>query len=127
MKRTYLVALLGLLLSSLCYGEDGCLRVTEPVVGPCETLRGRLSLYNGYPSARVWPVGTRRLLGVPGYEKDIPAVPGEVFSELSWDTDVYADFEVCPLSKEVKGKMQFVCVRSAKNVSARTRTSNSPK
>lgn len=98
MKHISLVTLVGLLLSSLCYGEDGCLRLTEPVVGECKTLRGRLSLYNGYTSARIWPVGTKRLLGVPGDKRDTPAVPDKVFSKLSWDTDVYADFEVCPLS-----------------------------
>jgi hypothetical protein len=34
------------------------------LVGACFTVRGRLSVYNGNPSVRIWPIGTTRLLGL---------------------------------------------------------------
>ena len=34
------------------------------IIGDCFEIHGRLSLYNGTPSVRLWPVGTKRLLGV---------------------------------------------------------------
>jgi len=32
--------------------------------GPCFKVRGRMSFFNGNPSARIWPVGTKRMLGI---------------------------------------------------------------
>ena len=29
--------------------------------GPCFTARGRMGLYNGTPSIRIWPLGTKRI------------------------------------------------------------------
>jgi len=46
------------------------------------------------------------------------------------DHEIYADFEVCPLSQEKPGAMQVVCIESAKNLveapygGARTKLSN---
>ena len=80
--------------------------------GKCFVVRGRLRTYNGNPTFRIWPSGTTRLLGVtgvhPGEETILPEdlKPG-------FDHDLYADFEVCPFTKEVAGVMQRVCIETA--------------
>ena len=93
----------------------------------CYWTHGRLSLYNGTPSFRLWKVGTHRLLGIysgVGAEKDEldnehPRLPDNLDAIfIPMENRVYGDFEVCPLEPEVKGAMQAACIESAKNLVA---------
>lgn len=101
-------------------------RARTDLVGKCFNVRGRLSVYNGTPSIRLWPVGTRRLLGVLD-PKDISAEPGpstipaSVRGRLDWDKEIFGDYLVCPLSRSKPGRMQTVCIESGKNLIARKR------
>jgi hypothetical protein len=116
---------------------------------PCETPKnaslcywthGRLAVYNGNPSARIWKIGTQRLLGVyngPSHfppktiaDDESPELPVDL--EMAYEADyrhwkqsdahyyeypiIFADFEVCPLEPEKEGWMQAVCIESAKNL-----------
>jgi hypothetical protein len=103
--------------------EKPC-REHPKLAGACFTLRGRMRLANGTPTVRIWPVGTRRLLlvsegrfVVDGYSN----LPEEISRRLSWDSDLFADFEVCPFTRPEPGVARLVCVESAKNVSMRKR------
>jgi len=94
------------------------------LVGACFSVRGRMRLYNGTPTVRIWPVGTRRLLLVSeirfrreGYAN----LPEELSRRLSWSSDLFADFEVCPFTLPEPGAGQLVCVDSARSVSTRKR------
>jgi hypothetical protein len=106
----------------------------------CYWTHGRLSVYNGNPSLRIWRIGTRRILGVfngPSHfpprtiaDDESPDLP--VNLERAYEADhrrwkksgvryyefpvIFADFEVCPLEPEEKDEMQAVCVESAKNI-----------
>ena len=73
------------------------------LAGKCFTVHGRLSVYNGTPSIRLWPLGTKRLLGVfdpqnPSSEPGQSTIPASVLSQLNFDKDVFGDFLVCPLA-----------------------------
>src|SRR5262249_32314908 len=86
-------------------------RGSSEIVEECFVVHGRLSDSNGNPTLRIWPVGTRRILGVEeGY-----ALPANVEGCVGWDKDrsLYADFLVCPLSPERPGHMRSVCIESA--------------
>lgn len=107
----------------------------------CYWTHGRLSVYEGAVPYNIWKIGTRRLLGVfsgPSHypaltDNDIfnPALPAEL--DRAYEADnrrhkkatgimwaipppVFADFEVCPLKREIKGERQPVCIESAKNI-----------
>jgi hypothetical protein len=89
------------------------------IVGPCVEVRGRLSFWNGAPSARIWPVGTKRMLGV--HSDELPPTL-EVQMERyeprhRFDTEVWANFTVCPFTGSRPGRMQFVCIESWRNLS----------
>jgi hypothetical protein len=85
---------------------------TDPdIVGACFSLRARLSAYNGNPTYRMWRVGTSRMLGVHN-----GIMPESVNDHMGWDVEAWGEFEVCSFSKEKEGKMQSVCIESAKNV-----------
>jgi len=90
-------------------------------VGKCFNVHGRLSVYNGTPSIRLWPLGTKRLLGVID-PKDASNAPGETIlpvdikNKLDWNKDVFGDFIVCPLTRQQAGRMQTVCIDSGKNL-----------
>lgn len=92
------------------------------LVGACFTVRGRMRAYNGNPSIRVWRVGTTRILGVSDQRFKLPDVvnlPADIESLVTTGRDLYADFVVCPFTREAPGVMQLVCVESASNVTSR--------
>ncbi len=87
------------------------------IVAPCFTVYGRLSFWNGAPSARIWRVGTKRMLGI-----HFDILPKEIQEKMrDFDTELWGDFEVCPFRKEQPGHMQFVCIEGWRNVKVRQR------
>ena len=91
---------------------------------PCFTLRGRMGLYNGAPSVRIWRVGTKRMLGVSEQRFAVSGyctLPALLRARISWDVNLFADFVVCPFTPEEPGAMQLVCVDSAANIVVRSR------
>jgi hypothetical protein len=90
---------------------------------PCFTVRGRLSYWNGTPTARIWIVGTNRMLGVsdghalPGFEQ----MPKAVRERMSWETELFGNYTFCPFTPEQAGAMQLGCIQAAENLRAETR------
>jgi hypothetical protein len=87
------------------------------VVGECFTVHGRARFGSGTPSLRIWPIGTKRMLGVAAGpvadDADAPICPNEM---LRWPAEEYGDFEVCPFTEEKPGHMQMVCVESVSHL-----------
>jgi hypothetical protein len=93
----------------------------------CYWTHGRLSIYNGNPTFRLWKIGTRRLLGIysgPGFgpfdeglnEEDDLELPTSLKGYDFTKVTVFGDFEVCPLAAEKEGRMRPACIESAKNL-----------
>jgi hypothetical protein len=107
----------------------------------CYWTHGRLSVYEGWVTFRIWKIGTRRMLGVfsgpsrypatTDEDAENPEFPPELDKALEanqrrhkrstgtmWTVTppVFADFEVCPLRPEEKGVRQPICIESAKNI-----------
>jgi hypothetical protein len=92
----------------------------------CYWAHGRLSVYSGTPSFRLWKIGTHRILGIysgPDAAKrdeldnehpEIPVNVRRVFKPFA--NQIFADFEICPLEPDVAGSMQAACIESAKNI-----------
>jgi len=81
-----------------------------------------MNYWNGRPSVRIWRVGTKRILGVSeqtDQNKGFCDLPSEIAGKLSWETDLFADFTVCPFTEEKPGEMQVVCVQSAAHMVVR--------
>lgn len=85
------------------------------LVGACFTVNGRLSTYNGNPSLRIWPAGSRRLLGVVE-DESLLSIPANIRNLVGFEHDVRGSFLVCPFTEAKAGYMQFVCVEEASNV-----------
>jgi len=92
-------------------------RRNEPV-GKSFRIHGRLSVYNGNPSCRIWIVGTNRILGIREIEEKSLIPPGllQILKEDINDRLIYADFVVTPLTQYKEGVMEIVRVESAENV-----------
>jgi hypothetical protein len=75
------------------------------------TFRGRLSLWNGNPAFRIWPLGTTRLLGIRGV--CLSALELGTWNPYH-DHELWADFTVSAVTPQEPGVMQFVCIRSIK-------------
>jgi hypothetical protein len=93
----------------------------------CYWTHGRLGIYNGSPTFRLWKIGTHRLLGIysgPGAgpfddglaDEDDVELPANLMKHDFTRTSVFGDFEVCPLAPEKEGRMQPTCIESAKNI-----------
>ena len=85
----------------------------------CTRVHGRLFAANGTPSLRIWPVGTRRLLGVHD-DANPDALPPELRGDHAPSmgatddarVEVYGDFTVCPLTRDRPGHMRMVTVKA---------------
>lgn len=113
---------------------------TPEIAASCYWTHGRLSLYNGNPSLRLWKIGTKRILGIysgPHSERydpldnehpELPANLDRAYEaeykrrlavkdpDAGLPEPVFADFEVCPLEPEREGEMQAVCIEAVKNI-----------
>jgi hypothetical protein len=87
---------------------------------PCYWTRGRLWIAQGGHPIRLWPVGTRRILGIenpkPGpidYD-GADAIPPRVSEVLTDGVFVWGNYHVCPIAPERAGWMRFVFIDRAK-------------
>ncbi|RAU22588.1 hypothetical protein CU669_07840 [Paramagnetospirillum kuznetsovii] len=114
-----------LTLASPLHADDrsgACLR-SALRVGDCVTVHARLTTCTGIPNARLWVIGTKRVLGVAdadakhGGEKILPHWLDEtMFSAMPCSKAAYGDFTVCPLSPDRPGVMRTVCVADVANI-----------
>lgn len=124
------VALLVLISPSASLAQEvGPRRALQPcraqpaLVGKCFRVYGRLALYNGAPTIRLWRAGTKRVLGVSGgYAREgYSSIPEELEQRLTWETELWGDYLVCPYTRRRPGEMQLICIEAGKGVSARRR------
>ncbi len=122
MTRTLLaIVAASIWLISMASADPRC-EGRKDVVEACFDLRGRVSVSNGTPFVRIWPVGTKRLLGVETIIDEIGG-EGETFSGpenlkkwLDPYSRIFADLRVCPLSEERAGYLRTVCIEAAHNL-----------
>jgi hypothetical protein len=84
------------------------------LVGACFTVTGKLSLYDGTPSARI-SLPNGRMLGIePFFEADNETfnAPETVRNDVDFNHSLKGAFLVCPLSKPRPKEMQSVCIES---------------
>jgi hypothetical protein len=102
------------------FGQSRQCKSNPKVVGACYIVHGRATFGPGTPALRIWPVGTKRMLGVTAGpiadDADDPIAPNEMLIFTPDVEGIFGDFEVCPFTPERKGHMQMVCVESAKNI-----------
>ena len=102
----------------------GC-QTNPAVIPPCETFRGRLRVYNGTPSLRIAPTGTKRLKGLIPSE-DERTLPTRLREHVQFGVELWADFLFCPFTRDKPGQMQMGCVESAANVVVHRHRENAP-
>ena len=81
-------------------------------------------MWNGSPTYRIWPIGTKRMLGISGGlfgKRGYRSIPGDLETKLAWDVNVFGDFVVCPFQPDKPDHMRLVCVDAATNVVIRPR------
>ena len=90
------------------------------LVGSCYTVRGRLGVYNGSMIFRIWVVGTDRILGVTERRSPFCRLPSYLENAVRPDSNVFANFVVCPLAADKPEEMREVCVDTAYNIAVRS-------
>lgn len=124
--RNILVLVMLLFFPASLLAKDKPCSANPLVIGKAVFVKGRLSLYNGSPAARIWVVGTRRMLGVSDgrFHKDGYAnLPESLKAKLDFDTDLFGDFAVYPFTRSQPGVMQLVCIEAAESLVVRPRGS----
>lgn len=84
--------------------------------GDCFVVHGRLQVGNGAPSARIWLIGTDRILGIPdgpaGDElRSLPPNVRELLGDAPSEKRVFGEFSVCPLTEDRPGWMRMVTLK----------------
>jgi len=121
MKRGCAPALIGMLAYSAAALSDTYACAANPeLVAPCFAVHGRLSFWNGAPSARIWRVGTTRMLGI--HADVLPPGLAPLATGTGFDTEIWGTFSVCPFTLRKPGHMQFVCIESWRDLAVRPRT-----
>jgi hypothetical protein len=102
-------------------------RAHPQLISKCFVVHGRLSVYNGAPAVRIWRIGTRRVLGVSEQRFSLAGyrnIPEELSKKIDGEVQIVGDFLVCPFTRLEPGKMQLVCIESARNLALRKRTTS---
>jgi hypothetical protein len=100
--------------------------VVSGQAGPCRQVRGRMDLWNGASTLRMWEVGTHRMLSIENPLDELPP-PVRAIWNRSGDPDwrfsisIYGDYNVCAVSRSRPGWMQRVRVTDAHNLTVRPR------
>lgn len=122
MKKTFVsgvvVVCVAAMASAIAADDSFKCKARNDLVGSCWKVHGRLRVGNGNPATRIWPIGTKRLLGVQDEDfgnDEESAEPAEI-RKYGFTAQIFADFIVCPLTKEKPGEMQIVCISGAKNI-----------
>jgi hypothetical protein len=94
--------------------------------GQCRTVHGRMAIYNGTFSFRIWAIGTHRMLRVVDAQgdnfNDLGKLPPPLaramgrFQDNLWGHAVFADFRVCDFTNVRPGVMQSVNVMDARHI-----------
>ena len=92
------------------------------LVEPCFAVHGRLFAANGTPSLRIWKIGTKRILGIHN-DEELGSFPDCLSPHIGFGKDLYADFLVCPFTRERTGSMRVVCIESASRMLVQDSTS----
>ncbi|WP_143525938.1 hypothetical protein [Rhodanobacter sp. C05] len=120
-RKVLLVAfLLACPLAQTSAGDLKQCRGNAVVAGSCFAVHGRIGRYFGNPEWRIWPVGTQRLLGVvpdpvESGNSEVVALGRKLQEDRVYVA--FADFQVCPLEKEVLGSLQDVCIEKIQKIS----------
>ena len=102
------------LIGSSALAQSGCAG-DKRLVGACFKVHGRLSV--GADSwVELWPIGTKRLLGVMDIDSRAPFMPEQVEKMLTPHTEVYGDYLVCPFTQSKPRVRQYVCIESAEHI-----------
>jgi len=91
------------------------------VVEACFVVHGRMYNSSGGSLARIWPIGTRRILHVVG-PHDLPSKLKPLMADF--DHEVFGDFLVCPYEKDKPREALPVCVQSATHLVRKSATFN---
>jgi len=101
------------------FGTQPKCKENPKTVGACYSVHGRLTLGADTVRLWLWPVGTKRILGVTAGPRlddaDDPIRPRNLQFNPG-DEAIYGDFNVCPFTPERKGEMQMVCIESASHL-----------
>jgi hypothetical protein len=120
-KLRLILVLIGFLsLAVPCFTQARQCKESPKVVSACYIVHGRASFGSGTPALRIWPVGTKRMLGVTAGpvadDADSPICPKKMLQFTAGSEKIFSDFEVCPFTPKKEGAMQMVCVESASHL-----------
>lgn len=122
MRALAIAAVLGL---GWAPAKAGTFHRTVPP-GHCRVVHGRMAIYNGTLSFRIWAIGTHRVLRVVSEDldnlDDMDRLPPELARALDpyrqdfWEHPVFADFKVCDVTESRPGVMQTVTLAGAMRI-----------
>ena len=98
----------------------------EKPIAACVKRHGRLSSQNGI-AYKIWIVGTTRVVALANDPTDFPPQVQSYLDMTSPDqSDIFGDFDICPVEPDVPGQMRRVCVSGAEKLVVQSRQTSKP-
>lgn len=119
MKRIAIAMLVASMGSTWAQADDAVQCAARPdLAAPCYQVHGRLNAWNGGPATeKIWVIGTKRILAVYDRTTLKMTMPKAIDDQLDdFYTQIIADYQVCPLEKEIPDHESYVCIESAKSI-----------
>ena len=109
-----IMLIFALAVGGICFAGESS---TNLPTGLAIKVHGRLCVYCGTPSCRIWVAGTKRILGVAETDPSETALmPSKLSALLTTQNVIFGDFTAVPLTKDEEGVMRIVKVVAAENL-----------
>jgi hypothetical protein len=98
-----------------CAVQPQC-KENPKVIAACFSIHARANLGANSGPIYLWPIGTKRRLGVTGgptLDDSVEPIFPRNLRFQSANDDVFGNFEVCPFTPQKEGHLQLVCIESA--------------
>jgi len=121
------VALLAIILfvadqhGALCESSPKC-KGNPKIVAACFSIHARANLGADSVPIYLWPIGTKRRLGVTGgatLDDSVEPIYPQNLHFDSPDDAIFGYFEVCPFTSEKKDHLRLVCIESATHLTVK--------
>jgi len=80
----------------------------------CYWVHGRYVIANGSGVRRIWIIGTHRVVHM--YDEDMTALPPPLDRQTWNSPDLYGDFRICPLARDIPGHSRPVRIRGVRRL-----------
>ena len=98
------------------YAAQARCKDNPKIVAACFSVHARASAGADSVSIYLWPIGTKRRLGITGgptLDDSVEPIYPSNLRLRPTSGEIFGEFEVCPFTPKKEGHLQLVCIETA--------------